>query len=262
MLQTVLLVLVGILVILTAYDNFKSSRYLKGNNLYEGKVISSNLKSEKREDTLLVHYYQLQVLYNKDNKQNTKGVKTTSEYKVDDKIMLCESDRGLAVFEYNGASSLSAFFLMLAGIAIIIVGITNQYAGSYAPLALALVLGFVALSLLIEYFAARKEKLDVYEGEVVDILLFDEDKSQRQFFKNNYYYPLIKYSKNNNEYKYLSHYGSRNLASFKIGKKGNVYFDEKNHCVVEKRSSVGTLIMALVFLALALLGFISIIMGG
>lgn len=266
LLETIFLVLVGILIAVGGINTLQSAgRLTKSDHIYEGSVNESRLKTMKdAEGNTVQHYYDLQVVFSRNGKNVSTVIRSTAEYVPGDRIRLMEqgTPAELVPFERPGGNALSGILEILIGICIGVMPFIYQHVSQNAAgimlAAVFLLLGCVFLN---NRCAEGKAKLDEYHGVVTDRMLYQSVQSSSKFLRKNSWYPIVSWEKDGVHREFLSHFSTSMKTAIKIGKEATFWYDPQNFCIVEKKAASGSLILALVFFAIGAFGIISTILG-
>jgi len=257
------MMLVGLLLLSAGVSNFIQRFKLSNpNNVLKGTVQKSTLKElHDNQGRLIQRYYQLNVLYNKDNKNKTEGLRVTTQFDVGENLALGYENGHIQNFQRPDTSLWSGILLGLAGVGVAACPLFNTYLGfKYASYCVCFILACVGFSLLSAYLDDKKSNLQMYEAEIVDTLLFQTGKENSRF-KRNTWYPLYLLKMGEGRY-HLGHYGASTKSEYKVGKKKKLYWDPNFSCVVEKRSDAVRLTMAAALLLIAVVGLVLTLIGG
>ncbi|MEE3487205.1 MAG: hypothetical protein VZT48_03785 [Bulleidia sp.] len=264
-LQIIFLVLIGVLAVTSGFNSIQNaSRITKPKDIYDGKVQSSTLRSTKDpEGRLIQHYYSLQVLFLMDGKKKTTGVKSTAEYLPGDPIRIVLNDHELVPFERQLGSALSGYLQIAAGVLTALSGIlyykVSETAGGMA-------LGFIfllfGLSVLSGYISERDAGFIPFEASVSGNLLTDTSSRNSRILKpKNVWYPMYTYTKDGKDRTFISRINTTKENGLKEGTKDTFYFDEKNHCIVEKAAPKSNLVLSVILMGIGAFGILSTLIG-
>lgn len=260
--QTILIVLIGAAVFVLGTSNLRTClRMKRAGAVIIGKVLNGKLVQRRdSENRLIQHYYEVTVQCQENNKTFQQRLKCTVKYEKGDIIKLMRNaDKLIPVYRKTVSEGMSVA-IALAGMALAVFPVIYQTVGekegSAVLAALFVLTGGICLS---AFMKERRRNLTEIRGEIVDVLYYRTGENKKLSKPVESYYPLIRCRIHGKEKTFLSSYNSSLKTAYKVGKEVRLFYDDEMHNIVEKKISPVLAVIAVILWALAVLGFVSIL---
>lgn len=257
-LEMIFLIVIGVAVFVAGVTMLRSwMRGKKTGGLFGTVLQSSNVRREDSEGNLIQNYYELTMRITWNKKTENKKIRSTIQYEKGEEVPIYYNGREY-VAGTKETSAAMALFAIALGLGIIFFPVAYQQVGEKAGFAvLAFILLLVGCGLMVMYLKDRNRKLTPIEGSIKEILYYKTGEGKKLVKPTISYYPIISCEIDGKEKVFQSKYNSSTKTTYKVGSKVGLYWDEEKKDIFEKKAGTGILVMAVVFLAFAALGFVS-----
>ncbi len=236
---------------------------------HPGSILTGEVQNcsheERRDDNdlLIQYFYKVNVRYEDGKNIKALSLNDTTMRQKGEKVRLIRDGRKVKILQSTYPNPVSAAISILCGAGMIAFPFLQGKLGdTAASLDASIVLILASAAILLSFLAdsSRIRSAERVQGEITDLLLYETEKNthKRIMRAPDIFYPVIRYSINNETHEFLSRYSTNSKHNFKVGQEMTIYRSSETGEVIEKKPNMILLCMAALLVILAVTGLISV----
>ena len=237
----------------------------KGYSVDVSVVSCNHVVKKDKKDREVYNYYNVTVEYVNPETKHTErqAIKSPTEFAVGQQIRMFrdkDSEKN-ALAEAEGEFLFHPWVTMIGGALLIILALMeNQGREVEAMLCLSVILAGAGADLLANYISLKKRGLQEIDAVVTDIYTRQISKESKILKGSKFtYYPIVRYELNGRQNIRRCNINSSGQNTFKTGDTMKLWYDPKNHTVLEKHARTGAAAAGVILVGIGLLAGLSIL---